>query len=78
MQEYVGKHTHVLPIDVPFDMEACNLITSKVTDFNELDLVYDSNVPIIRIVGELDPFYTDKVIMRSQTLVLKERPLSLF
>lgn len=68
---YVGNPAHSLPLDLPFNMEACNLIASKVHDFNEINLVSNSTIPIIRIVGELDSFYMDNGILEDSTLVLK-------
>jgi len=61
----------VLPVDVPFDTAACNLIVSKVKEFNDLNLISNSDLPMIRVVGELDPFYIDKDIMMHNTLVIK-------
>lgn len=69
---YVGNPEQVLPIDVPFDTDACNLIVPKVNDFSDLNLVSNSDLPMVRIVGEADPFYMDKTIMTDNTLVLKE------
>lgn len=61
-----------MPIDVPFDTDACNVIAPKVEDFSDLSLVSNSDLLMVRIVGELDPFYMDKNIMTDNTLVLKE------
>lgn len=60
---YVGNSAQELPIDVPFDTDACNLIVPKVENFSDLNLVSNSDLPMVRIVGELDPFYIDKDIM---------------
>lgn len=69
---YIGSRTAALPLEVPFDSKACNLIASKVADFNDVALIYNSRLPMIRIVGELDSFYTDGGAMSNSTLVLKE------
>ncbi len=68
---YIGNPAQVLPVDVPFDTAACNLIVSKVKEFNDLNLISNSDLPMIRVVGELDPFYIDKDIMMHNTLVIK-------
>lgn len=69
---YVGNLAHVLPVDVPFDITACNKIASKVNDFNDINLVIKANLPIIRIVGKLDPFFIDKTILLEQTFILNK------
>ena len=69
---YVGNPAQELPVDVPFDADACNLIVPKVEDFSDLNLVSNSDLPMVRIVGELDPFYMDKNMMMDKTLVLKK------
>lgn len=67
---YLGNIEHTLPMNIPFDMDTCNLITSKIRNFNDIHLISNPNQPIIRIVGAKDPFYVEKEIMVDNTLVL--------
>lgn len=69
---YIGKKSPILPIDVPLNMAACHSIAAKVSDFNDHSLVTKANIPLFRIVGELDPFYRDKNTLERDTFVLKD------
>ena len=66
-------------MDVAFDAKACNLIASQVNDFNDLGLVTHCKLLMVRVVGELDPFYKDKAIFGWRYISIKRaRPLSFF
>jgi hypothetical protein len=54
------------------DITACNLITSKIEIFNDLHLLANNNIPLFRIVGSLDAFYTDKNILTDHTYIINE------
>jgi pimeloyl-ACP methyl ester carboxylesterase len=69
---YVGNKSAILPIDVPFNTAACNSIAAQVNEFDDLKLIENTGIPMVRIVGCIDPFYTDPDAMKERTIVLKE------
>lgn len=68
---YVNSKKSLLPCDVPFSISSCNAISEQVEAFNDHLLVRNSNVPMVRIVGEQDVFYSDHEVMNDRTFVLE-------
>jgi len=65
-----NKKNGALPVEVPFDANACNRILAKLKNYNDIDYVNNLNIPTIRIVGEKDAFYSDKDILNEKTIVI--------
>lgn len=68
---YTGKNPDYLSISIPFNIIACNSIAAEVSDYNDTALISEITIPIIRIVGEADPFYHNKDLINDKTIVLK-------
>lgn len=67
---YIGVKNIDLPIDVPFDIKACNFIADKVSEYNDEGIISSSEVPMVRIVGELDSFFNDKEFIPDQLIII--------
>jgi len=67
---YIGRKNTVLPIDVLFDVKACNSISEKVTEYDDRAIVGLISIPLVRIVGEKDPFFSEQEILQNQTIVM--------
>ncbi|MCC5792124.1 MAG: alpha/beta hydrolase [Legionellaceae bacterium] len=69
---YVNTKKNSLPFDVPFNISSCNAISEQVQSFDEYLLMNNSDVPMIRVVGEQDVFYCDHEVMKDRTYVLND------
>ncbi len=71
---YIGKKSCSLPLEVDLDFKACNAIAQKVPDYDFKDFLASSKVPIVRIVGEYDPFFIhgNDELMEDKTIIIPE------
>lgn len=69
---HVYNQKDTLPFDVTFSMSSCNAISAQIDAFDDRQLVNNTDVPMVRIVGEQDAFYSDREEMRDRTFVLKD------
>ncbi len=69
---YVGDQKQTLPIKVRFDINSCNNISSQINDYDDRQLILSSQIPMIQIMGERDPFsLLNNTILMDKTFVLK-------
>ena len=59
-----------IDIKVPFDIKSCNDISDKVTSYDDRDLVFSLSMPVLRIVGDEDPFFSERDFMQDRTIVI--------
>lgn len=69
---YIGHKASNLPVEVELDVGACNAISEKVSQYSDIDLVSSLTIPVVRIVGELDPFFSDNGVLPDTTIVISE------
>lgn len=69
---YIGCKNNTLPIDVRFDMKACEELENKMPAYDDRTLVETTKVPLVRVVGECDPFFDDASIMPDKTVVIPD------
>jgi pimeloyl-ACP methyl ester carboxylesterase len=69
---YIGVENSILPLDVPFDADACNRISAKIEKYDDRNLVKMASIPLIRIMGDKDPFFFDPFILEDSTLIMEK------
>lgn len=55
---------------VPFDIESCNIIESQVTEYDDRALISSCEIPVVRLVGNEDPFYKEKNFLSDKTILV--------
>ncbi|MFN3235385.1 MAG: alpha/beta fold hydrolase [Gammaproteobacteria bacterium] len=69
---YTGRNIDSLPVDVMIDINACNLISDKVIEYDDRELVKSTTTPLVRVVGDKDIFYGDHDLLQDKTIVIPE------
>lgn len=67
---YIGMENDALPIEVPFDTNACNNISAKVKEYDDRNLITTTSIPLVRIMGDHDPFFYDHQILENRTIIM--------